>query len=174
MFLWFFLGSYRRGISLGLIFLYFWGKIFLNTLLNPPWIVNFSNWIVGKGTIAHPMWYLVTFPSNMFAFFFPQNWVVSFHACNHQYSLEYSKETIFRSLGFSLCMHACMLSHFSCVRLCDPVDCSPSDSSVHGILQVRILEWVGLPFPSPGDLPDPVIELMSLYVSCFGRCILYH
>jgi len=32
------------------------------------------------------------------------------------------------------------------------MDCSPPDSSVHGILQARILEWV--PFPSPGDLLD--------------------
>ena len=30
----------------------------------------------------------------------------------------------------------------SCLTLCDPVDCSPPDSSVHGILQARILEWV--------------------------------
>ena len=36
------------------------------------------------------------------------------------------------------------------------MDCSLSGSSVHGILQARIL--AGLPFPSPGDLPDPEIE----------------
>ena len=33
----------------------------------------------------------------------------------------------------------------------EPTDCSPPGSSVHGISQARILEWV--PFPSPGDLP---------------------
>ena len=38
----------------------------------------------------------------------------------------------------------------------DPVDCNPPGSSLHGILQVRILVWV--PFPSPGDLPDPGIK----------------
>ena len=47
----------------------------------------------------------------------------------------------------------------SCPTLCDPVDCSPPDSSVHGILQARILEWVAV--PSPGDLPDPGIEPRS-------------
>ena len=36
------------------------------------------------------------------------------------------------------------------------MDCSPPDSSVHRILQGRILEW--LPFPSPGDLPHPGVE----------------
>jgi len=34
--------------------------------------------------------------------------------------------------------------------LCDPVNCSPPGSSVHGIFQTRILEN-GLPFPSPGS-----------------------
>ena len=34
----------------------------------------------------------------------------------------------------------------SCPTLCDPTDCSPPGSSVHGILQARILEWVAIPF----------------------------
>ena len=38
-----------------------------------------------------------------------------------------------------------MLSLFSCVQLCDPMDYSPPDSSVHGIFQARILEWVAMP-----------------------------
>ena len=45
----------------------------------------------------------------------------------------------------------------SCPTLCDPMDCSPLGSSVHEIFQARILEG-GLPFPSPGDLPNPGIE----------------
>ena len=42
------------------------------------------------------------------------------------------------------------------------MDYSLPGSSVHGILQARRLEWVWLPFPSPGDLPNPGIELRSL------------
>ena len=34
----------------------------------------------------------------------------------------------------------------SCPTLCDPMDCSPPGSSVHGILQARILEWVAIFF----------------------------
>ena len=34
----------------------------------------------------------------------------------------------------------------SCRTLCDPMDCSPSGSSVHGIFQARILEWVAISF----------------------------
>ena len=33
---------------------------------------------------------------------------------------------------------------FSCIQLCDPMDCSPPGSSVHGILQARIVEWVAI------------------------------
>ena len=39
-----------------------------------------------------------------------------------------------------------VLSHFSCVQLCDPRDCRPPGSSVHGILQARTLEWVAISF----------------------------
>ena len=34
----------------------------------------------------------------------------------------------------------------SCLTLCDPMDCSPPGSAVHGILQIRILEQVAIPF----------------------------
>ena len=43
----------------------------------------------------------------------------------------------------SLCVCAQSLS---CVRLCHPMDCSPPGSSVHEILQARILEWVAIPY----------------------------
>ena len=55
-------------------------------------------------------------------------------------------------------MHARSLQ--SCLTLCNPMDCSPPGSSVHGILQARILEW--LLFPSSGDLPDPEITASLL------------
>ena len=48
----------------------------------------------------------------------------------------------------------------SCLTLCNPMDCSPLGSSVHGI-SPRQEYWSGLPFSSPGDLPNPGIEPMS-------------
>ena len=44
------------------------------------------------------------------------------------------------------CLLLLLLSHFSCVRLWDPIDSSPPGSSIHGILQARILEWVSISF----------------------------
>ena len=54
-------------------------------------------------------------------------------------------------------MHECLLG---CVQLCDYKDCSPPGPSVHGLLQAK--HWSELPFPTPGDLPDPGIEPRSL------------
>ena len=41
----------------------------------------------------------------------------------------------------------------SCLTLCDPVDCSPPGSSLHGILQARILEWVAISFSRGSSWP---------------------
>ena len=47
-------------------------------------------------------------------------------------------------------LHALLLQ--SCPTLCDPMDCSPLGSFVHGILQARILEWVAIPFSRRSSL----------------------
>ena len=46
-----------------------------------------------------------------------------------------------------------MLVTQSCPTLCDPVDCSLPGSSVHGIFQARVLEWVAIPFPRGSSQP---------------------
>ena len=38
--------------------------------------------------------------------------------------------------------------HVSCLTLCDAMDCSLPGSSLHGILQARVLEWVAISFSS--------------------------
>ena len=55
----------------------------------------------------------------------------------------------------------CAKSLQSCLTPCYPMDHSLPDSSVLGVLQSRILEWVAK-HPPPGDLPNPGIELASL------------
>ena len=52
-----------------------------------------------------------------------------------------------------------------------PMDYRPPGSSVHGILQARILEWVAISFSRGSS--NPGIEPES-YVSCIGKQILYH
>ena len=51
-----------------------------------------------------------------------------------------------------ICMCMCKVTQ-SYLTLCDPVDCSPPGSSVHGILQARILEWIAMSFSSRSSQP---------------------
>ena len=64
----------------------------------------------------------------------------------------------------------CAKSLQSCLTLCDTMDHSPPGSSVHGILQARILEWVGT--PSSRGSSRPTDWTHASYVSCIGRQVL--
>ena len=59
-----------------------------------------------------------------------------------------------RSISGCVCSVALL-----CPTLCDPMDCSLPGSSVHGIFQARIMEWVGISYSR--DLPNPGIEPRS-------------
>ena len=54
----------------------------------------------------------------------------------------------------------CCLVTKLCVSLCNPMDCGPPGSSVHGISQARILEWVAIFFTN---------QSMLLLLSCFSH-----
>ena len=63
-----------------------------------------------------------------------------------------------------------------CPTLCNPMDYSPPGSSVLGIFQARILEWIA--FSYPRDLPDPgikpkspALQVDSLLLSHWGSII---
>ena len=58
-----------------------------------------------------------------------------------------------------MCLCSCMLTQ-SCPTSCDPMDCSPTSLSVHGVSQARILQQVATSYS--GDLPDPGIKHVSL------------
>ena len=65
-----------------------------------------------------------------------------------------------------------MLRRFSRVQLCDPMDYSPPHSSVHGVLQARMLEWVTMTFSRGSSWPRN--QTYMSYVSCIGRWVLYY
>ena len=70
----------------------------------------------------------------------------------------------------SVCVHANSLQ--SCTTLCSTMDCFPPGSSVHGILQARILEWVAI--SSSRASFQPKNRTCTFYVSYNGRWVLYH
>ena len=66
----------------------------------------------------------------------------------------------------------CVLSLQSCLTLSGPVDCNPPGSSLHGVPQAGILEWVALPsFRGSSWSRD---RSRVSYVSCIDRRVLYH
>ena len=60
----------------------------------------------------------------------------------------------------------------SCLTLCDFMDYCPPGSSVHGILQPWILEWVAVPSSKGSSWPET--EPTSLMSTCSSRQVLYH
>ena len=64
-----------------------------------------------------------------------------------------------------LYLYSCVLVAQSCPTLCDPIDCISPGSSVHGILQARVLEWVAIPFSRGSSRPRdriPALQADSL------------
>ena len=86
----------------------------------------------------------------------------------------------FKSKNFYLLLHSLTLiwlfkfllaksaaeSLQSCPTLCDPVDCSLPGSSVHGIFQARVLEWVAIAFSLNFLLPSSNSVWMSALILC--------
>ena len=62
----------------------------------------------------------------------------------------------------------CYLVAKSCPIICHPVDCTPPDSSVHGIFQVRILEWVDISFCRGSSWPRDRTQ-----VTCVASTLLH-
>ena len=60
-----------------------------------------------------------------------------------------------------------------CLTLCDPMDWSPPGSSVHGILQARILEWVAISFSRGSSWPRDRTQVSRIAGRCFKLNELY-
>ena len=63
------------------------------------------------------------------------------------------KKMVLKKSFPSYCVCVCVLVAQSCPALCNPTDCSPPSSSVHGIQQTRILEWVAILFSRASSQP---------------------
>ena len=66
-------------------------------------------------------------------------------------------------------MYDCCLVIMLCPTLWDPMDCTLPGSSVLGISQAKILEWVVIPVPRGSSQPKDLTRVSSI-----GRLILYH
>ena len=60
-----------------------------------------------------------------------------------------------------------------CLTLCNPMDCSPPGSSIHGVLQARILEWVAMPSSRRSSQPEIKTKSPTLQAD-FNAILLHH
>ena len=67
----------------------------------------------------------------------------------------------------------CVQSLKSCPTVCDPMDCSPPDSSVHGLLQAIILEWVAMLSSKGSSQPrdGTCVSCVSFIAGRLSRCV---
>ena len=79
--------------------------------------------------------------------------------CHCYFNLQFPNDVWLRT-----CVHAQL-----CLTLCDPSDCSPPGSFVHGISQARVLEWVAISYSRGSFWPRH-----RTGISCTGRQIRYH
>ena len=68
-------------------------------------------------------------------------------------------------------LYVCAKPLQSCQALCDPMDCSPPGSSVHGILHARILEWIAFPYARGSSQSRDWTQVSR--IPCTGRRVLY-
>ena len=85
-----------------------------------------------------------------------------------------------RSLLFISFIHSSMYlfcvrpqSLQSCLTLCDPMDCSPPGSSVHGILRARVLEWVAMPSSRGSSRPRDRVHICRCLLHCRQILFIY-
>ena len=101
--------------------------------------------------------YVVKFLENSIGIKILQHTHIGLHMCVCIYTYTY------------ICMYVCVLSHSV---VCDPMDFSPPGSSVHGIFQARVLEWVAISYFRGSSRPRNQIH--SSCFSCMDRWTLYH
>ena len=120
---------------------------------------------------------VITGCSKMFLF---SNRTQPFQYLTISFSLPRSSKQRFHILGspitFKIVCRVCVCatSLWSRLTLCDPMGCSPPGSSVHGILQAGILEWVFMPSSRGSSQPRDQTGISYISVSCISRQVFYH
>ena len=101
--------------------------------------------------ISHVPLILITYCNN-FPHYQPSSpeQYICYSSSLHWYAVIIQSPQFIHLVLYSLCF--CLVAKL-CPTLCNPVDCNPPDSSVHGISQARTLEWVAMPFSRASSQP---------------------
>ena len=117
-----------------------------------PWVIGPPSWSSG-------------FPNKITHYSLPQQLVsLGLLACHGMSSMRLDSVTCWPQNYVSSLERVMSLSH---VQLCNPMDCSLSGSSVHGIFQARILEWIAISFTRGSSWPRNRTQVSSIVGRCF-------
>ena len=90
------------------------------------------------------------------------------HFCNWSIMYNIVLVSVMQQWCSFINVYVCVCATQSCPTLCDPMDYTPTGSSVHGILQARILAWLAIPFSRGSSQPRGWTQVLHC------RRILYH
>ena len=151
------------------------------------WVCSLFYWYLGWnwGRRAHPN--ILTIKTVIFSDFFwiveliMEGWenglsflhFITFYKAYMWYMYIYTYANIYVYRYMCVYINLCEVKVTqSCLTLCNPTDCSPPGSSVHGNLQARILVGVAISFSRGSSQPRDWTHIS--YVSCIDRQVLYH
>ena len=120
-------------------------------IYEPLFFVLYDRYVVSLDVLSVYLWVVLLLSSRWSSGHFPSEDINLVIASASAVNLSHNR------------LRACSVTQ-SCPTLYDPMDYSPPGSSVHGFSRQEY--WSGLPFPSPGDLPDPGL--------LYCRQLLYH
>ena len=101
---------------------------------------------------------------------------------SHEQRVTKSQTRLKQQHTHTQCVCLCLSWTQSCPTLCNSMDCSPPGSSVHGVLQARMLEWVAMPFSKecvyanlnlpthPAPFHPCGVQQVVLYFLCLHFC----
>ena len=161
--------SWRKGLSVSLVMLYQQASVSPPSTHLRSFLLSSQNSERRWDNWSHPGLYPShNFPlpqGKSFCLFLGPLGILEHKVVTHRLLVEYSLTKIQSDLHFHLVSVVSNIDVFHCenvkkvlvaplcLTLCDPMDCSLPGSSVHGILQARILKWVAIPFSRGSSWP---------------------
>ena len=83
--------------------------------------------------------------------------------------IKQNKKSYCAIIYLTVCVSMCLVSQ-SCLTLCNPMDCSLPGSSVHGIFQAIVLEWIAISFSKESSQPRDRTRVSHIVDRCFTVC----
>ena len=125
---------------------------------------------IEQSSLCYPGTYCIYFKYNSGYMLIPDS--QSIPPGNHKFFFQVCESVCFGNTFYSVSVKGTKSKDSevtqSCLTLCNPVDCRPPGSSIHGISQARILEWVAISFSRESSRPRDQTRVSLIAGRCFN------